>query len=72
MQELVSYIVCALVDHPDQVVIHQGEDSLALQVAESDLGKIIGRQGRTIKAMRVLVNAIAGKQGKIMALEVVE
>ncbi len=72
MQDLVRYIACSLVDHPDEVAIHQDEQNLALQVADSDLGKIIGRQGRTIKAMRVLVAAVAGKQGKSVTLDVVE
>ena len=72
MEELVKYIACSLVDYPEQVELKAGDDSLALSVAESDLGKIIGRQGRTIKAMRVLVNAVAGRQGKTVNLDVVE
>lgn len=72
MEELVKYIACSLVDYPQQVELTGGEDSLSLAVAEPDLGKIIGRQGRTIKAMRVLVNAVAGRQGKTINLDVVE
>lgn len=72
MEDLVRYIACSLVDHPDQVAVRQDNDSMALKVAEPDLGKIIGRQGRTIKAMRVLVSAVAGKQGKTIDLDVVE
>ena len=59
MQELISYIACALVDHPGQV-------------AECNLGKMTGRQGRKIKVMRALVNTMAGKQGKTMGLDVLE
>ena len=72
MEELVKYIASSLVDHPDQVRVEQHDQSLVLKVAEPDLGKIIGRQGRTIKAMRILINAIAGKQGKTVNLDVVE
>ena len=72
MQELVKYIACSLVDYPEQVSVEQNDQALGLKVAEPDLGKIIGRQGRTIKAMRVLINAVAGKQGKTINLDVVE
>jgi predicted RNA-binding protein YlqC (UPF0109 family) len=72
MQDLVNYIACSLVDEPDKVEVAVNDGRITLKVAEPDLGKIIGRQGRTVKAMRTLLSAAGGKQGSAFSLEVVK
>jgi predicted RNA-binding protein YlqC (UPF0109 family) len=76
MKELIEYMAKALVDHPDKVVIKEiaGEKTLIyeLRVGEGDLGKIIGKEGRTAKAMRAIISAAAMKQGKRAQLEILE
>lgn len=76
MKELIEYMAKALVDNPDKVVIKEiaGEKTLIyeLRVGEGDLGKIIGKEGRTAKAMRSIISAAAMKQGKRAQLEILE
>ncbi|HXH10491.1 MAG TPA: KH domain-containing protein [Alphaproteobacteria bacterium] len=76
MKELVRAIAQALVDKPDEVEVREieGEKTtvLELKVADSDLGKVIGRQGRTAHAMRTIVNAAATKLKKRAVLEILE
>lgn len=77
MQEFVTYIVKKLVDHPDDVKVTQIDSEkttiLELQVKEGDLGKVIGKSGRTAKAIRTLLTAAAAKSGQKRAiLEIVE
>ena len=76
MKELIHYIVIALVDHPDQVQIQETEQDdtiiIELRVAKEDLGKVIGKQGRTARAMRSLLSAAAGKINKRSRLEIME
>ena len=76
MKELIHYIVAALVDHPDQVQIQETEEDdsiiIVLTVAKEDLGKVIGKQGRTARAMRSLLSAAAGKINKRSRLEIME
>ncbi len=77
MQEFVEYIVKKLVDHPDEVKVTQIDSEkttiLELQVKEGDLGKVIGKSGRTAKAIRTLLTAAAAKSGQKRAiLEIVE
>jgi uncharacterized protein len=76
MKELVRVIAQALVDRPDEVEVKEVEGEkttvLELKVAETDLGKVIGRQGRTARAMRTIVNAAATKQKKRAVLEILE
>lgn len=76
MNALIERIARALVDHPDQVSVTGTEDgdvtSLELRVAQDDLGKVIGRRGRTAAAMRALLSASAAKIDKRAALEIVE
>jgi hypothetical protein len=76
MKELIHYIATALVDHPDQVQIKETEQDdtiiIELTVAKEDLGKVIGKQGRTAKAMRSLLSAAAGKINKRSRLEIME
>lgn len=75
-KELVEYIVTALVEDPEQVVVNvvEGEKStiLELKVAESDLGKVIGRHGRIAKAIRTLLAASASRNGRRIALEILD
>ena len=68
MKDLISAIVQALVDHPDQVSVNEIESSqttlLEVSVAKADMGKILGKQGRTAQAIRTILNAAAGKTRK--------
>ena len=77
MKELVLYIARSLVDHPEAVGVEEAEDGsegtvLKLSVAKDDLGKIIGRQGRTARALRTLVNAASARQERRVVLEIQE
>jgi len=73
---LIEQIAKALVDAPDQVAVNQveedGETVLELEVAESDLGRVIGKQGRTARALRNLLNAAGVKTHRRYALEILE
>jgi len=76
MKDLISYIAQALVDNPDQVVVSEVEGNqtsvLELQVAKEDLGKVIGKQGRTARAMRTILSAASAKIKKRTVLEIIE
>lgn len=76
MQHLVHTIVTALVDHPEAVEVTQldGETTciLEIRVARQDIGKVIGRQGRNIAALRTLLHAVGAKERKHTLLEIVE
>jgi len=76
MKELVETIARALVDHPEEVQVKSGEGAqvtvLELKVHPDDLGKVIGRQGRTAKAIRTLLGAAGVKQRKRYTLEILE
>jgi predicted RNA-binding protein YlqC (UPF0109 family) len=76
LKSLAEYIAKSLVDHPDRVDVNEVEGEkttiLELRVAEDDLGKIIGRHGRTAKAMRTVINAAATKERKRAVLEILE
>ena len=76
MKDLLIKIVKALVDSPEQIQITEIEGSqtvvLELRVNKGDMGKIIGKQGRTAKAIRTVLNAASGKLGKRYMLEIVE
>ncbi len=76
MKELVEYIAKALVDNPDQVQVTEieGEQTsvIELKVAKEDLGKVIGKQGRTARAIRTLLSAASTKIGKRAVLEIIE
>jgi hypothetical protein len=76
MRELVEYIAKALVDEPGEVNVAEVEGErvtvIELRVAPSDLGKVIGKQGRTARAMRTILNANATKLKKRAVLEIVE
>ncbi|HET6198911.1 MAG TPA: KH domain-containing protein [Candidatus Acidoferrales bacterium] len=76
IKELVEAIAKALVDHPEQVIVNsiEGEQVtvLELRVAQDDLGKVIGRQGRTAKSIRTLLGAAGMKLKKRFTLEILE
>ncbi|HVA72513.1 MAG TPA: KH domain-containing protein [Candidatus Limnocylindrales bacterium] len=76
IKELVEQIAKALVDHPEQVTVNsiEGEQVtvLELRVAPDDLGKVIGRQGRTAKSIRTLLGAAGMKLKKRFTLEILE
>lgn len=76
LKDLVEYLAKALVDEPDQVEVAEiaGEQTvvLELRVAKQDLGKVIGKQGRTVKAMRAILNAASAKLRKRAELEILE
>jgi len=74
MKELVEYLVKGLVDEPDQVRVSQIESeqsiTLELTVAPADVGKVIGKQGRIVKAIRTLVKAASVREGKKVMVEI--
>ncbi|MDD5167381.1 MAG: KH domain-containing protein [Syntrophales bacterium] len=76
MKELIKYMAQALVDHPEQVEVSEviGEQTsvIELRVAKEDLGKVIGKQGRTAKAMRTILSAASTKIRKRTVLEIIE
>lgn len=76
MKELVEYLAKALVNHPEavEVVETQGdaECRLELKVAREDLGRVIGKQGRTAKSIRTIVTAAASRANRKVVLEIVE
>jgi uncharacterized protein len=76
MKELIYYIAQALVDYPDQVAVSEVEGNqtsvLELKVAKEDLGKVIGKQGRTARAMRTILGAASAKIKKRTVLEIIE
>ncbi len=76
LKELIEYIARALVDNPDQVKVSEieGEKTsvIELSVAKDDLGKVIGKQGRTARAMRTILSAASTKARKRAVLEIIE
>ncbi|HOM28529.1 MAG TPA: KH domain-containing protein [Deltaproteobacteria bacterium] len=76
MRELIEYIAKALVDNPDEVKVTEVEGEVTsvieLRVAKSDLGKVIGKEGRTARAMRTLLTAASTKMKKRAVLEIIE
>jgi hypothetical protein len=76
MKELIATIARALVDKSDEVVVSEREGNpasiLELRVAKEDLGKIIGKQGRTAKALRTILSAASAKMKKRTMLEIIE
>ena len=65
MNELLTYIVQSLVDKPDEV-------SVTERKADGDMGKVIGRQGRIVKEIRVLMKAVAQRKGKKVSVDIVD
>jgi predicted RNA-binding protein YlqC (UPF0109 family) len=76
MKDLINYIAQALVDHPEEVSVTEVEGNqtsvLELKVAKEDLGKVIGKQGRTARAMRTILSAASAKIKKRTVLEIIE
>lgn len=76
MKELIRFVATQLVDDPAAVSVNETEQEettvLELRVAKEDLGKVIGKQGRTARAMRALLTAAAGKLDKKARLEILE
>ena len=76
MKELIKYIAQALVDNPEKVEVTEvtGEQTsvIELRVAKEDLGKVIGKQGRTAKAIRTILSAASAKIHKRSVLEIIE
>jgi uncharacterized protein len=76
MKDLIKYIAQALVDSPDEVSVAEVEGNqtsvLELKVAKEDLGKVIGKQGRTARAMRTILSAASAKVKKRTVLEIIE
>lgn len=74
MEQMLARIARALVDHPEQVTVNVLEDArvvtLELQVSPEDMGKVIGRQGRIVKAIRTVINAAAVRENKRVLVEV--
>jgi len=77
VEELLRYMVRALVDHPDEVTIDAFEEDdgtvvLEVGVAEDDVGQVVGRGGRTINALRAVMRASSVKEGRRVLVDVVE
>lgn len=76
MKELVEVIAKSLVDYPDEVVVTETNNErtcfLELRVAQSDMGKVIGKQGRIAKAIRSVVKAAASKEDKKVIVDIVQ
>jgi predicted RNA-binding protein YlqC (UPF0109 family) len=76
MKDLVQYLARSLVNNPDVVEVDETTNNdgslLKLKVAKEDLGRIIGKQGRTAKSIRTLLNAAASRSNRRVVLEIVE
>lgn len=76
MKDLVVYMVKALVDYPDDVsvteIVGSQTSVIELSVAKEDLGKVIGKQGRTARALRTILSAASAKLNKRTVLEIIE
>ena len=76
MKELLTYIIQSLVENTDEVSVTErkaeGETVFEVRVAEGDMGKVIGRQGRIVKEIRVLMKAVAQRKGKKVSVEIMD
>ncbi len=77
MKELLEYMVKELVDNPDNVEIEEEEEDektiiFKLKVAEDDLGKVIGKKGRTANALRIIMRAASAKRGKSSIVKIID
>ncbi len=76
MKDLITYLVKCLVDRPDEVEVNEivGESTSVyeLRVGEGELGKVIGKHGHTIQALRTILNGVATKENRRAVLELVE
>ena len=76
MKELLTYIVQNLVEKPDEVSVTEreanGETVFEVRDADGDMGKVIGRQGRIVKEIRILMKAVAQRKGKKVSVEIMD
>lgn len=76
MKDLIEYIAKSLVDHPEQVAVHEFHNGnrvrIELSVAKDDMGRVIGKSGRVANAIRVLLRVAAEREGKQVTLDVLE
>ena len=76
MKELLTYIIQNLVDHPDEVSVTEreagSETVFEVRVADGDMGKVIGRQGRIAKEIRTIVKTVAQRTGEKVTVEIVD
>lgn len=76
MKELLTYIVQNLVEKPDEASVTEreanGETVFEVRVADGDMGKVIGRQGRIVKEIRILMKAVAQRKGKKVSVEIMD
>ena len=76
MLELIKYIAESLVDDPSKVVVQESKEGeltvIELSVAPEDMGKVIGRQGRIVKQIRILMRAVAQRKGKKVSVEIMD
>lgn len=76
MKDLLTYIVQSLVDNPDKVSVTERasgvETVFEVRVADGDMGKVIGRQGRIVKQIRILMKAVAARKGKKVSVEILD
>lgn len=72
MTELVEYLVRSLVDDAEGITVAESGENIVVSVPKSDMGKVIGKQGRTAKAIRTLVKAAAAKKGRKCSVEIAE
>ena len=76
MKELLTYVVQSLVDDPAQVSVTErkadGEIIFEVRVADGDMGKVIGRNGRIVKQIRILMRAVAQRKGKKVSVEIMD
>ena len=76
MKDLLTYLVQNLVDHPDEVSVTEhvadGETVLEVRVADGDMGKVIGRQGRIVQQIRILMRAVAQRRGEKVSVEILD
>ena len=76
MKELLTYIIQSLVENPDEVSVTErkaeGETVFEVRVAEGDMGKVIGRQGRIAKEIRTIIKAVSQRDGKRVTVDIVD
>lgn len=78
MKELLTYIVQNLVDNPDEVSVterkssYSGETVYEVRVADGDMGKVIGRQGKIVKQIRILMRSVAQRKGKKISVDIID
>ncbi len=76
MKELLTYIIQSLVDNPDKVTVDEKkserETVFEVRVADGDMGKVIGRQGRIVRQIRVLMKAVGQRRGQKVSVEILD